>query len=145
MSAERRAEVTWEGDLFEGAGRVALGSGVASELPVTWASRTEESDGKTSPEELIAGALAACFAMFLSNVLAKAGHPPQRLDVTATSSFDKKEEGWRLTAIDLELRGNVPGMDASEFEKHAETAKDGCPVSNALKGNVDIRVKASFV
>ncbi len=145
MSAERRAEVTWEGDLFEGAGRVALGSGVASELPVTWASRTEESDGKTSPEELIAGGLAACFAMFLSNVLAKAGHPPQRLDVTATSSFDKKEEGWRLTAIDLELRGNVPGMDASEFEKHAETAKDGCPVSNALKGNVDIRVKASFV
>jgi osmotically inducible protein OsmC len=145
MTAERRADVTWEGDLFAGAGRVALGSGVAGELPVTWASRTEEADGKTSPEELISGALAACFAMFLSNVLAKAGHPPQRLDVTATSSFDKKEEGWRLTAIDLELRGNVPGMDASEFEKHAETAKEGCPVSNALKGNVDIRVKASFV
>ena len=145
MTAERRAEVIWEGDLFEGAGRVALGSGVANELPVTWASRTEESDGKTSPEELIAGAHAACFAMFLSNVLAKAGHPPERLDVTATSSFDKKEEGWRLTAVDLELRANVPGMEASEFEKHAEAAKEGCPVSNALKGNVDIRVKASFV
>ncbi|HYZ46690.1 MAG TPA: OsmC family peroxiredoxin [Actinomycetota bacterium] len=145
MTAERRAQVTWEGNLFEGSGRVALGSGVTGELPVTWAARTEESDGKTSPEELIAGAQAACFAMFLSNVLAKADHAPERLDVTATSSFDKKEEGWRLTAIDLEVRGNVPGIEAAEFEKHAETAKEGCPVSNALKGNVEIRVKASFI
>jgi lipoyl-dependent peroxiredoxin len=77
--------------------------------------------------------------------VAKAGKAPQRLEVTATSSFDKKEEGWRMTAIDLEVRGSVPEMEASEFEKHAETAKEGCPVSNALKGNVEIRLKASFV
>ena len=145
MAVERRAEVAWKGSLFEGSGQVSLGSGVAGELPVTWAARTEEADGKTSPEELIAGAHAACFAMSLSNILAKAGNPPQRLDVRATSSFEKKEEGWRVTAIDLEVRGDVPGMEAAEFEKHTQTAKDACPVSNALKGNVQIGVKASFV
>ena len=145
MAVERRAEIAWEGDLFEGSGHVSLGSGVASELPVTWAARTERADGKTSPEELIAGAHGACFAMSLSNILAKEGNPPRRLDVTATSSFEKKEEGWRVTAIDLEVRGDVPGMEAGEFEKHVQTAKDACPVSNALKGNVEIGVKASFV
>ena len=88
MGAERRAEVTWEGSLFEGSGHVSLASGASRELPVTWAARTEEPGGKTSPEELIAGAHAACFAMSLSNILAKAGNAPQRLDVTATSSFD---------------------------------------------------------
>jgi osmotically inducible protein OsmC len=144
MSAERRAEAAWQGDLFEGSGTVTLTSGVASGLPVTWASRTEAPGGQTSPEELIAGAHAACFAMAFSNVLAQEGNPPERLEVGATSNFAKVEEGFRITTIDLEVRGTVSGMDASEFEKHAETAKDACPVSNALKGNVQIGLKASL-
>jgi osmotically inducible protein OsmC len=144
MSAERRAEAVWEGDLFEGSGTVTLATGVGGELPVTWASRTEAPDGKTSPEELIAGAHAACFAMAFSNVLAQAGSPPQRLDVSATATFAKRDEGWRVTTMDLEVRGSVQDMDAADFEKHAETAKDACPVSNALKGNVQIGLKASL-
>jgi osmotically inducible protein OsmC len=144
MSAERRADAIWEGSLFEGSGRVTLATGVAGELPVTWAARTESADGKTSPEELIAGAHAACFAMALSGALARAGQAPRRLDVGATSTFDKTDEGWRVTKMNLEVRGDVPGMDASEFEKHAEGAKEGCPVSNALKGNVEITLKASL-
>ena len=144
MAAERRADVTWRGSLFEGSGRIALGSGSAGELPVTWAARTEAADGKTSPEELIAGAHAACYAMSLSNILAKAGNAPERLDVSATCTFDKRDEGWRITTMHLEVRGSVPGIEASEFEGHARTAKDACPVSNALEGNVEISVKASF-
>jgi osmotically inducible protein OsmC len=144
MAVERRAIATWQGDLIEGAGRVELTSGAVESFPVTWAARTESSDGKTSPEELIAAAHAACFAMSLSNELAKAGSPPERLDVTATSTFDKKQEGWRVTGMHLEVRGDVPGMDAAEFEKHAQAAKVGCPVSNALSDSVEITVKATF-
>ena len=144
MAVERRAIATWQGDLIEGAGRVELTSGAVESFPVTWAARTESSDGKTSPEELIAAAHAACFAMFLSNELAKGGSPPERLDVTATSTFDKKQEGWRVTGMHLEVRGVVPGMDAAEFEKHAQTAKVGCPVSNALSDSVGITLKATF-
>jgi osmotically inducible protein OsmC len=145
MSAERRAEAVWKGDLFEGSGSVTLtSSGTASDLPVSWPARTETSNGRTSPEELIAGAHAACFAMAFSNVLAQAGNAPERLDVSATATFAKKDEGWRLTTMELEVRGTVPGVDAADFEKHAETAKESCPVSNALKGNVQIGVKASL-
>jgi osmotically inducible protein OsmC len=145
MTVERRAEVTWEGSLAEGSGRIALGTGATGELPVTWAARTETPDTQTSPEELIAAAHAACYAMSLSGILTKAGSAPERLDVTATCAFAKKEPGWRITSVDLEVRGSVPGMNGSEFEEHAQTARDACPVSNALKGNVDISVKASFI
>jgi osmotically inducible protein OsmC len=144
MAVESRGQAVWEGDLFGGSGTVTLDSGLASDLPVTWAARTEAPAGKTTPEELIAGAHAACFSMALSNVLAQVGNPPERLEVGATATFDKKEQGWGITTIDLEVRGTVPGMDAAEFEKHAETAKDSCPVSNALKGNVALGVKASL-
>jgi osmotically inducible protein OsmC len=144
MAVESRGQAVWEGDLLGGSGTVTLDSGLASDLPVTWAARTEAPAGKTTPEELIAGAHAACFSMALSNVLAQAGNPPERLEVGATATFDKKEQGWGITTIDLEVRGTVPGMDAAEFEKHAETAKDSCPVSNALKGNVALGVKASL-
>src|SRR5918997_2684629 len=144
MAAESLGRAVWKGDLFGGSGSVTLDSGLASDLPVTWAARTEKPDGKTSPEELIAGAHAACFAMAFSNILAKAGSAPERLDVNATSTFDKRDEGWRVTRVDLEVRGQVPGMDAAQFEKHAEEAKVGCPVSNALAGNVEITVKASL-
>jgi osmotically inducible protein OsmC len=145
MAAERRGEATWSGSLTEGSGTVSLATtGVVSGLPVTWASRTEDHGGKTSPEELIAAAHAACFSMALANGLAKAGSPPEKLDVTAVSSFDKVEGGFRLTTMALEVRGSVPGLDADTFEQAAEEARTGCPVSNALAGNVEITVKAAL-
>lgn len=145
MAAERRGEATWSGSLTEGSGTVSLATtGVVNGLPVTWASRTEDHGGKTSPEELIAAAHAACFSMALANGLAKAGNPPEKLDVTAISSFDKVEAGFRLTTMALEVRGSVPGLDAEAFEQAAEEARTGCPVSNALAGNVEITVKAAL-
>lgn len=145
MSAQRRGEATWSGSLMEGSGTVALASsGAADELPVTWASRSETPGGKTSPEELIAAAQAGCYAMALSNELAGQGHAPKRLQVTAVSSFDKVGDDFRVTRMDLEVNGSVPGIDGPAFEEAAQAAKDGCPVSNALKGNVEITLKASL-
>src|SRR5918992_5374165 len=113
MAAERRGEATWSGNLTEGSGAVSLASsGLANELPVTWAARTEDHGGKTSPEELIAAAHAACFSMFLSNVLAQGGNPAEKLDTSAVSTFEKTEAGFRMTTIVLEVRGSVPGLDA---------------------------------
>lgn len=139
--AERRAECVWEGDLAHGSGRVSVDSGAFAEFPVTWASRTERSEGKTSPEELIAAAHASCFSMSLSNGLAEAGTPPERLKVRANATLDVVEAGLRITTMDLEVWGRVPGADLEGFLKAMEDAKIGCPVSNALTG-VDIRVKA---
>ena len=142
MAAERRANVTWIGDLATGQGTVRLASGAAPVLPVTWASRTERSDGKTSPEELIAGAHAACFSMAFSHELAQAGTPPTRLDVSATVTFAEADGGWKVASSALTVRGVVPGIDQAGFAQRAEAAKDGCPVSGALKGNVELSVDA---
>ncbi|HEX7120285.1 MAG TPA: OsmC family peroxiredoxin [Longimicrobiales bacterium] len=143
MAADRTAEVTWEGSLAQGNGRIDLkSSGLASDLPVTWASRTERPDGKTSPEELLAAAHASCFAMALSHQLASAGHAPERLDVRATATFDKVGEGFKVTGVRLYVRGRVPGADEAAFQQAAQGAKDGCPISQALKGNVDLSVEA---
>ena len=139
---ERRAEVVWEGGLAHGSGVVTAGSGAVSELPVTWASRTEAPDGKTSPEELIAQAHAACYAMAFSNTLAEAGNPPDRLTVSAVVSAELDDEGLRVAASDLTVTGRVPGMDPAQFERLAQDADRSCPVSNALRGNVEIRVEA---
>src|SRR4051794_11441217 len=142
---ERRAEATWSGDLIHGQGTiVSVGSGAAlGNLPISWAARTEESDGKTSPEELLAAAEAACYAMAFSNGLAKAGSAPERLDVRATCTFDKKAEGgWKVGSMHIDVRGRVPGLDSAEFTRLAEDAAENCPVSTALKGNVEIRVTA---
>jgi osmotically inducible protein OsmC len=128
----------WEGDLFDGSGTTSLATGVAGPLPVSWPSRTEAAAGKTSPEELIAAAHAACYNMALSNILAQAGNVAQALDTTATATFEKVQAGWRLTTMNLTVVGDVPGMDAAAFDESAAAAKDGCPVSNALKGNVEI-------
>jgi lipoyl-dependent peroxiredoxin len=145
MSAQRRGEATWSGNLMEGSGSVALASsGAADELPVTWASRSETPGGKTSPEELIAAAHAGCYAMFLSNILAQQGHEAERLQVTAVSSFEKVGGDFRVTRMDLEVSGSVPGIGGPEFEEAAQAAKEGCPVSNALKNNVEITLKASL-
>ena len=141
-----RATTTWSGDLFSGSGTTTLaGSGAAGPLPVSWASRTEEAAGKTSPEELMAAAHASCYSMALSNVLAQAGHAAERLDVEAVATFVKVEAGWRLTNMALSVTGAVPGMSTADFAAHAAAAKDGCPVSNALKGNVEITAEATLV
>ncbi len=145
MAAIRRAEVTWNGDLTAGAGTVsAVSSGAFSELPVSWAARTESSDGKTSPEELVAAAHASCFAMAFSGRLGRAGHPPQRLAVSAEVTFDKLEAGWKVVSSALTVRGVVPGMAEADFVAEAEAAKDGCPISVALKGNVELSVDAAL-
>ncbi len=136
--AERRASATWQGDLFEGSGTTsAVSSGLFTDAPVTWASRTEEPGGKTSPEELIAAAHAACFCMALSNELSKRGHVPERLAVEAVCTF---EPGKGVTTMDLDVTAAVPGADEGEFREGLEAAEESCPVSNALRNNVDIRV-----
>jgi osmotically inducible protein OsmC len=111
---------------------------------VSWAARTEEPNGKTSPEELVAAAHAACFSMALSSRLAKAGHPADELRVNATVTFEKLDAGWRLMSSALTVHGRVPGMDAGTFGTEAEAAKDGCPISQALKGNVVLSVDATL-
>ena len=141
MAAQRTAEVTWRGSLLEGSGRIeSVGSGAFGGLEVTWASRAEpEESGRTSPEELIAAAHAACFSMALSNGLAKAGAPPESLNVAATVTF---VPGTGITASALVVEGRVPGITEDAFREAAEQAKDGCPVSGALKGNVELSVTA---
>jgi osmotically inducible protein OsmC len=141
--AERTAEVIWTGDLAQGNGVVAVGSGALPEFPVTWASRTERSDGKTSPEELIAAAHASCFSMALSHSLAQAGTPPKQLVVSAVATLDATDDGLRITTMVLDVHGTVPGIDAAAFVAAAEGAKTGCPVSNALTG-VKIALQASL-
>ncbi|HVM30480.1 MAG TPA: OsmC family peroxiredoxin [Candidatus Limnocylindrales bacterium] len=145
MSATRKATAVWQGDLFKGSGTVSAGSsGHFSDLPVSWASRTEAVDGRTSPEELLAAAHAACFSMALSNNLAKAGNTAERLEVSAEVTFAKQDAGWRVTRSALTVRGTVPGIDSEAFRAAAEAAKDGCPISQALKGNVELSVDSSL-
>jgi lipoyl-dependent peroxiredoxin len=141
--AERRAEVTWQGDLTTGSGTIEnVGSGAFGSLDVSWAARTEEPGGKTSPEELIAAAHASCFAMALSGALAKAGTAPERLQTSATLTF---VPGTGITTAALTVEGTVPGIDEEGFRTAAEEAKENCPVSGALKGNVELTVDARLV
>jgi lipoyl-dependent peroxiredoxin len=143
--AQRRAHAVWEGSLAQGAGTVTLeSSGLGGVLPATWASRTARSDGKTSPEELIAAAHATCFSMGLSHGLSEAGTPPTRLETDAICTFAPGESGFRIASVELSVKGTVPGIDAAAFEAAAAAAKDGCPVSQALKGNVAISVTAEL-
>lgn len=146
MAAIRRADVTWTGALTDGSGTVgASTSNAFSGLPVTWASRTEEANGRTSPEELLAAAHAACFAMAFSAGLGRNGTPPERLDVSSTVTFDKRDDGWKVASSALNVRGVVPGIDAAKFKELAGAAKDGCPISGAIKGNVELTVEAELV
>jgi osmotically inducible protein OsmC len=140
MATERRAEVTWNGDLMSGNGMVeSVGSGAFGPLELTWKARAEASDGRTSPEELIAAAHAACFSMALSHGLAQAGTPPETLSTTARVTF---VPGTGITTSVLDVRGVVPGIDEAAFRQAAEGAKDNCPVSKALTGNVELSVTA---
>jgi osmotically inducible protein OsmC len=146
MAAVRRAEAFWSGDLTSGAGAVsAVSSGVFHDLPVTWAARTEAPEGKTSPEELVAAAHAACYSMAFSAQLGRNGTPPTRLDVSSEVTFAQVEGGWKVESSQLTVRGEVPGISEEDFLRIAEAAKDGCPISGALKGNVELSVDATLV
>jgi osmotically inducible protein OsmC len=138
------ANATWEGDLIHGKGSFSLASGAAGPLPITWAGRTERTPGSTSPEELIAAAHAACYAMAFSHVLAGKGTPATKLEVSAVAHFAPVEGGFKIAVMDLDVRGRVPGMDQAGFESAAREGEQGCPVSNALRGNVTIHLKATL-
>ena len=141
MATSRTANAHWEGSLLEGAGTVSLDSSGLGSYDVTWAARTEAPGGKTSPEELIAAAHAACFSMALSHGLAGAGTPPQALDTRAEVGF---QPGEGITGIAITVRGRVEGIDNAAFVEAAEDARTGCPVSQALAGTV-ISVDAALV
>ena len=145
MAAVRTATVTWQGSLTEGSGSVSAGtSGLFTDLPVTWGSRTEGFDGRTSPEELLAAAHAACFAMAFSADLGRAGYTPEELHVEAEVIFDKLESGWTVTRSAITVLGHVHGITPDEFDRIAEGTRDGCPISRALTGNVELSVEATL-
>lgn len=131
MATTRTATTHWEGTLMEGAGTVTLESSGLGSYDVTWASRANDPEGRTSPEELIAAAHSSCFSMALSSALAKAGTPAASLDTSAAVTF---QPGEGITGVHLTLRGTVPGMSAEAFAEAAEGAKANCPVSKALTG-----------
>ena len=141
--AERTATSSWDGDLAHGNGVVTGASGGLGDLPVTWASRTERSDGKTSPEELVAAAHASCFSMALAHGLTEAGHAPEHLDVEATVTLDLVDGAPTVTTSELRVTGRVPGIDQFEFSKAATDAGAHCPISRALAG-VQISVEATL-
>jgi osmotically inducible protein OsmC len=145
MAITRFAETTWKGDLLTGAGTIDyVSSGAFTRMGVTWASRTEDHNGRTSPEELIAAAHGSCFSMAFSSRLAKNGTPATRLDIRAVVTFDKGDAGWKIARSEITVRGDVPGIDAARFAELAEDAKENCPVSAALKGNVELVVNATL-
>ena len=142
MATERRAQVIWQGDLLSGSGTIgSVTSGVLGDLPVSWRSRSEEPGGETSPEELIAAAHAACFSMALSSGLAKGGHAPERLETSATVTF---QPGEGITKIALAVEGHVPGMSDDDFRAAAQDAKENCPVSKALAGVPSVTLDATL-
>lgn len=142
MATDRTASVVWQGDLINGSGTIqSVTSGAVGPLDVTWASRSEEPSGRTSPEELIAAAWASCFSMALSNGLAKAETPPEKLETSVTVTF---QPGTGITRGALTVRGTVPGLDDDGFRAAAEDAKANCPVSKALAGIPDVTLDAQL-
>ncbi len=142
--AERRATVNWEGTLTKGRGTLSTGSGALADAPVTWASRIERPDGKTSPEELLAAAQAECYAMVLTNMLSTAGTTPDSLQVTAICTVEQQVDGLKISTMRIQAEGRVPGVDADTFSRVAREAEQACPVSNALRGNVEITVEGTL-
>ena len=141
--ADRTATVTWTGSLLEGEGTIeSVGSGAFGPLEVTWASRTEDPAGRTSPDELLAAAHASCFSMALSHALAQEGTPAERLETSATVTF---VPGTGITKVALRVRGSVPGMDEATFVEKAGGAKVECPVSKALAAVPEITLDAALL
>jgi len=141
MASESSATTVWEGDLASGRGTTTPASGAVPEVEVTWQARTERTPGTTSPEELLAAAHASCYCMALSHELAGAGNPPDRLEATARVSF---VAGEGVKSSRISVAGRVPGIDQAGFEEAARDAGEGCPISGALKGNVEITVEATL-
>jgi osmotically inducible protein OsmC len=145
MGVVRKAAVSWDGNLASGSGHLdAVSSGAFKGLPVTWASRTEQPDGRTSPEELLASAHASCYSMAFAGDLTKAGTPPTHLEVTSEIAFDRVDGKWTVLSSKLVVHGSVAGIDADQFRAIAAQAKDGCPISRALGGNVALSVEATL-
>ena len=145
MAQVRQADANWSGDLLAGGGSVsASSSGIFSDQAITWRARTEASEGKTSPEELLAAAHAACYSMAVSNELAKAGFAPERVDVSVVVSADKTDSGWTVLSSAISVRANVPGIEEALFMEKAEAAKGGCPISKAMSGSVEITLQATL-
>ena len=142
---DRRAEIIWEGSVARGGGTVRLAtSGVAGDLPVSLPTRAGDPNGETSPEELIAASHVGCYAMSLSGVLTRGGNPPERLEASADVTVERVDGGFKVTRSELNVRGRVPGLDAAAFEEAARQAERSCPISNAIRGNVEIGVTASL-
>lgn len=144
MAAEHSAHASWQGDLMSGSGKVSTGSGAVGGVALTWRARAEDASAGSSPEELIAAALASCFSMALAHGLAQAGNQPTSIETDAVAAFDRTDDGFRVTKIALSVRGDVPGVDESGFREAAENAKVNCPVSKALEGNVEITLDAQL-
>ena len=145
MTTTRNASTHWEGGLLDGAGQATLDYSGLGTFDVSWPARTETTSGKTSPEELIAAAHSACFSMAFSARLAKNGTPPNRLDVSADVTFAQVDGGWKVASSALKVRGDVPGISGEDFVRIAEDARDNCPISVALKGNLELSVDAKLV
>ena len=141
MAGVSRASAIWEGGLADGRGEASTASGTLKDVEVTWPARVDRTDETTSPEELLAAAHAACYCMGLSHELGEAGNPPERLEATAAVTF-VPGEGIKSSA--LTVKGRVPGIDQAAFEQAADAAAEGCPVSGALKGNVEITIEATL-
>ena len=145
MAQVRKAEANWSGDLLSGGGAVSAStSGIFDNQAITWRARTEASEGKTSPEELLAAAHASCYSMALSNELAKAGHAPERVDVSVVVTADKTDAGWTVLSSAITVRAKVPGVDDATFQEKATAAKGGCPISRAISDSVEISVDATL-
>lgn len=142
--AERTAEMHWNGTLAKGDGSLKAGSGAVTDLPISWASRSDKADGKSSPEELLAAAHASCYAMALSLLLTRDGTPPESIDVKAKCSLEESGDWYTVKALDLEVHGTVPDLEADAFEKAALEADAHCPISNAVRDNVEVRISASL-
>ncbi len=140
--AERKACVEWEGNLPSGRGTFTVGSGAMEDFPVTWASRVDRPDGRTSPEELLAAAHASCYAMALSHTLAGRGAQIDQVTVEAVAALDA--DMLRITTVDLDIRGSVSGLSQEQFQSVAEEAEKVCPISNAIRDNVKVRLRTTL-
>jgi len=146
MAETRHATATWSGNLAEGGGMLQyISSGAFSRMPITWSSRTAAHEGRTSPEELLAAAHASCFSMAFSNELAKNGTVATRVDVRVEVTADKREAGWTVISSRISTKAVVPGIDAATFAEIAAKARDGCPISRAIAGNVEMSVEAELL
>jgi osmotically inducible protein OsmC len=144
IKAERRAEIVWEGNLLKGTGILQLGSGAGGTLPVTWPSRTERVDGRTSPEELMAAAHASCYTMVLTHALSMQGTTPERLTVNAVCTLETVEGILTITTMKLHVRGKVPGIDLAHFKEEAHKAEQNCAVSRVLRQGLTIQLQAEL-